>query len=159
VVIATVFLSIIAMSAGLALGSHHKRQQQQQRPPAAATDTYLPTQPAVTSIACPPEMHATARKLGFYVTLTQVLKVRAATTGTTVWICRDEASRLYYQANRGGYEKKWIEGKTALFLADVVQDGDDYRATATDGNTFTVNKVRLEIVKNGVRQTWDVTPE
>jgi hypothetical protein len=152
VVIATVFLSIIAMSAGLVLGSHYK-------PPDTPADTYVPTEPAATTIACPPEMHATARRLGYDVTLSQVLKVRVAGTGTTVWICHDELSRLYYQANRGGYEKTWIEGKTALFLPNVVRDADGYLATADDGNTFAVNEQRLEIVKNGKTQTWDVTPE
>ena len=140
------------MSAGLVLGSHYRSPE----PPA---DRYVPTEPAVTTISCPPEMHATARRLGYDVTLIQVLRVRVASTGTTVWICRDEVSRLYYQANRGGYEKTWIEGKTALFLPNVVKDDDGYHATADDGNTFAVNEVRLEIVKNGKPQTWDVTPE
>jgi hypothetical protein len=155
VVIATVFLSIIAMSAGLVLGSHHKSP----RAPEGPANGYVPTETAASAIACPPEMHDTARRLGYNVTLTQVLRVRVESTGTTVWICQDEAARLYYQANRGGYEKTWIEGKTALFLPDVVKEDDGYHATADDGNTFAVNEQRLEIVRNGKLQTWDVTPE
>ncbi|MEU7906633.1 hypothetical protein [Actinoplanes sp. NPDC049118] len=143
------------MSAGLVLGSHHETP----RGPDDPTATYVPTEPVVSSVRCPPEMHVTARKLGYSATLNQVLKVRAADTGTTVWICSDEGGRLFYQANRGGYEKKWIEGETALFLANVVKDDDGYHATADDGNTFSVNDQRLEIVKNGVRESWKVTPE
>lgn len=154
-VIATVFLSIIAMSAGLVLGSHNKPP----RSPEAPANSYVPTESTATAIACPPEMHATARRLGYDVTLSQVLRVRVASTGTTVWICQDESARLYYQANRGGYEQTWIEGKTALFLPNVVKEDDGYHATADDGNTFAVNEQRLEIVRKGKRQTWDVTPE
>ena len=51
----------------------------------------------------------------------------------------------------------WIEGKTALLLADVVRYGDGYRVTsAADGKgrttTFDVNEQRLLIThKDGAR--------
>jgi len=154
VVIATMLLSIIGMSAGLVLGSRHKSS-----PQAADQTGYVPSQQAVAPVACPEEMLDTARRLGYEQPMTQMLRVRAASTGTTVWICTDAEGRLFYQANRGGYEKKWIEGKTALFLPNVVRGEDDYHVTAPDGNTFAVNEQRLEIVKNGKTQTWDVTPE
>jgi hypothetical protein len=98
-------------------------------------------------------------RLGYDVTLTQVLKVRTLDTGMTVWICQDEGGRLFYQANKGGVAAKWIEGDTALFLADVVRGEDDYHAEAADGNTFSVNKQRLAITfKSGKTETHDVVP-
>jgi hypothetical protein len=154
VVIATVLLSIIAMSAGLVLGSRHETPPQTER-----QTNYVPTQPANSPVRCPPEMHDTARRLGYELPMTQVLKVRAASTGTTVWICTDNAGGLFYQANRGGAEQRWIEGKTALFLANVVQGEDDYHVTASDGNTFSVNSERLVVVIKGKKQTTDVVPE
>jgi hypothetical protein len=154
VVIATVLLSIIAMSAGLVLGSRHETSRQ-----AEGETPYVPTKPANSPAACPEEMHDTARRLGYDLPMTQVLKVRAASNGTTVWICTDETGRLFYQANRGGAEQKWIEGETALFLANVVQGDNDYHATASDGNTFSVNEERLEVVIRGKKQTSAVQPE
>jgi hypothetical protein len=154
VVIATVLLSIIGMSAGLVLGSRHKSS-----PHAADQTGYVPSQQTVAPVACPDEMHETARKLGYELPMTQVLRVRAASTGTTVWICTDADGRLFYQANRGGDAKKWIEGKTALFLPNVVRGETDYHVTAPDGNTFSVNEERLEVVIRGQRQTSVVVPE
>jgi hypothetical protein len=54
VVIATVFLSIIGMSAGLVLGSHHDPETQ-----ADGSTSYVPTQPTFTPVECPKEMHDT----------------------------------------------------------------------------------------------------
>jgi hypothetical protein len=154
VVIATVLLSIIAMSAGLVLGTRHESPQRND------DDTgYIPNQPTNSPVGCPEEMHDTARRLGYDQPMTQVLRVRAASTGTTVWICTDPQGGLFYQANRGGDEQRWIEGKTALFLADVVRGADDYHVTASDGNTFSVNEERLEVVIKGKKQTTDVEPE
>ena len=154
-VIATVFLSIIGMSAGLVLGSHHDVPTE-----TGSQTTYVPTEPTAEPITCPTEMHDTARRLGYDGTLTQVLKVRAESTGMTVWICEDENDRLFYQANKGGLAARWIEGETALFLPNVVKGDDDYVATADDGNTFSVNEQRLEITyKSGKTETLDVVPE
>ena len=153
-VIATVFLSIIGMSAGLVLGSHHDPEAQ-----GDGSTSYVPTEPTFAPVECPKEMHDTARRLNYDVTLTQVLKVRTLDTGMTVWICQDEGGRLFYQANKGGVAAKWIEGDTALFLADVVRGEDDYHAEAADGNTFSVNKQRLAITfKSGKTETHDVVP-
>ncbi|MEV4708922.1 hypothetical protein [Actinoplanes sp. NPDC049316] len=156
VVIATVFLSIIGMSAGFALGTRHNNARDIRGVNNVPGD-YTPT--ADTGIDCPPEMHDTARRLGFAGTLTQVLRVRAADTGTTVWICRDPDGKLFYQANRGGEAAKWIEGETALFLSDVRQDGDTYTAVAHDGNTFSVNDHELTVVTKRGTETHDVEPE
>ncbi|BCJ51666.1 hypothetical protein Asp14428_31410 [Actinoplanes sp. NBRC 14428] len=157
-VIATVFLSIIGMSAGFALGTRHESPG-----PGPGADT--PVVPVTTEptgnpgIRCPEEMHETALRLGITAPLTQVMRVRADETGTTVWICEDPGGKLYYQANRGGQSAKWIEGETALFLADVVREGDTFRATAFDGNTFEVNRSKLRVTIKGNRTTYDVRPE
>jgi hypothetical protein len=156
VVIATVFLSIIGMSAGFALGTRHRNAAHQQ------TVDPVPdggTSSEDSSIECPPEMHDTARRLGFTGTLTQVLRVRTADTGTTVWICRDPDGSLYYQANRGGESAKWIEGETALFLSNVRQEGDTFTAVAHDGNEFSVNDHELRVVTKHGTETHDVEPE
>ncbi|MFI7599022.1 hypothetical protein [Actinoplanes sp. NPDC049681] len=153
VVIATVFLSIIGMSAGFALGTRHEDARATSSP--NATDT--PVQD--TSIECPPEMHQTALRLGITGRLIQVLRVRADATGTTVWICQDPDGKLYYQANRGGEEAKWVEGETALFLSDVTEDGNTYTAKAADGNTFVVNRSELRVTRNGKETTYEVRPE
>lgn len=151
-VIATVFLSVIGMSGGLVLGSRHERLSSQ------ATDP--PVDPAPESAECPAQMHATAERLGFAGTLTQVLRVRTVDGGTTVWICGDAQGRLFYQANRGGLDGPWIEGQTALFLSDVRQDGSGFSAVAADGNVFSVNAQRLKITKkSGETKTDRVVEE
>ncbi|GAA3351362.1 hypothetical protein GCM10020358_80780 [Amorphoplanes nipponensis] len=154
-VIATVLLSIIGMSAGLVLGSRHEAPQR-----TGEQTSYVPTEPTVSPVRCPPEMHDTARRvLGHAVELRQVLRVRVEQTGTSVWICADEGGSLYYQANRGGEEKKWIEGETALFLDGVVERDGGYFAKAHDGNTFFVTESRLEVVRKGQMTPYDVAPE
>ncbi len=154
-VIATVLLSIIAMSAGLVLGSRHEEPRQQ----VGDQDAYVPTRQPVSPARCPEEMHETARRLGYELPMVQVLRVRAAGSGTTVWICTDDTGRLFYQANRGGDEQRWVEGETALFLANVVKGENDWHATAPDGNSFSVNEERLEVVIKGKKQTSPVEPE
>ncbi|WP_238547242.1 hypothetical protein [Actinoplanes friuliensis] len=159
VVIATVFLSIIGMSAGLVLGSRHETPPQLNGPD--DPNAYVPPEPTSQSVECPPQMHDTARKvLGYDVNLSQVLRVRTEDTDMSVWVCRDDAGELYYQANRGGDSGRWVEGQTALFLSGVAQGDDDYHATANDGNFFSVNESRLKIVfKNGKQETHPVSPE
>ena len=154
-VIATVLLSIIGMSAGLVLGSRHEAQRQ-----TVDQTGYVPTEPTVSPVRCPQEMHDTARRvLSRTVELHQVLRVRAEQTGTTVWICADQGGSLYYQANRGGEEQKWIEGETALFLDGVEERDGGYFAKAHDGNTFFVTENRLEVVRKGQMTPYDVVPE
>jgi hypothetical protein len=155
VVIATVFLSIIGMSAGLVLGARHK-QAQNAAPPA---DQGQSTVPAVTPTragkACPEPTQAMGQKYGAVGRLLMDLKL--TTKSSTVWICEDDAGNLYYHANRGGENARWVEGETALFMTNVQRDGDGYVATAADGNTFSVNSRRLYIThaKDG---TTEVQP-
>jgi len=143
VVIATVFLSVIGLSAGLVLSSAHKDQGQS----GAATntpETSAPSTPASTAEPCPKETQAMSQRFGAAGTLRIAMKLR--TTSSTVWICADDNGRLFYHANRGGEKAKWIEGQTALFLQDVQEDGDGYRVKATDGTLFTITDKRLEIL-------------
>ena len=140
VVIATVLLSIIGMSAGLVLGSRH----------AAGTNAASPSDsPQTTTSApvCRSETQEMGRRSGATGTLRVELTLRTASS--TVWICSDQAGRLYYHANRGGADARWVEGETALFLTDVHRDGDGYAVTAPGGTTFSINARRLYIVHAG----------
>jgi hypothetical protein len=152
VVIATVFLTIIGVSAGLALGSYHRSHVQvvSDNPPDLYEETPAPA-PEQSGTACPPEMHDTAqRKFNITSRLVQVLRVSAADTGTTVWICRDGSDKLYYQANKGGEAERWVEGETALFLPGVTEQDGTYTVVAPDGNVFSVNEQQLKVkFKNG----------
>jgi hypothetical protein len=151
VVIATVLLSIIGMSVGLVLGSRDKQedvretqqQQQQQRPDGPdATEDDRPQ--------CRPETRDVARRFDVTGTLRVDLLLRTPTSA--VWICEDEAGRLYYHANRGGENARWIEGRTALFLPDVQRRGDEFVVTAPDGTSFSVTRQRLLIVHKDGRE-------
>jgi hypothetical protein len=155
VVIATVFLSVIGMSAGLVLSSQDK-DQGQPSPVATTPTTAPPTTPASSAEPCLTETQQMAQRAGAAGTVRIELKLR--TTGSTVWICGDEAGRLYYHANRGGESAKWIEGETALFLSDVQPDGDGYLVKATDGTLFSINSERLRIVhKDGKVEIQEAT--
>ena len=153
VVIATVFLSIIGMSLGLVLGARQKAedrqssQQQTQQAPVVTTATTRPSGPP-----CRDETQAAAQRFDASGTLRRKLLLRTKTS--VVFICQDESGRLYYHANRGGEDAKWIENETALFLPDVHSEGDDaYVVTAPDGTNFSITPERLFIVHR------DGTPE
>jgi hypothetical protein len=153
VVIATVLLSVIGMSAGLVLGSQRERdqssgqqQQQSQFPPADSGTSATPEPTEATEPsgpACRKETQVMASQFGANGTLRVALQLR--TKSSAVWICVDEDGRYYYHANKGGSDGPWVERKTALFLADVRRDGDEYLATASDGTTFSVTSERLFI--------------
>lgn len=142
VVIATLFLSIIGISAGLVLGSRD-RDDDPAAPPQAVRTTRTTT-PTATSGGqpCREETQAASRLAGAAGALTRVLLLKTETS--VVYICRDEAGSLYYHANNGG--GAWIENQTALFLPNVVRRANDYYVTAEDGATFSVNRKRLLIV-------------
>ena len=159
VVIATVLLSVIGMSAGLILGAQRDNagrtsgQQTQDQPVIADTTTPVaPTKPS--GPACRPETQKMAAGFGAVGTLRVVVQLRTKTS--SVWICADEGGRYYYHANRGGKDGPWVERETALFLADVRRDGDEYVGTASDGTTFSVTSERLFIVhKDGSPETQE----
>jgi hypothetical protein len=146
VVLATVFLTIIGMSAGIALGARHnlRVRDAQDRPAPASVATTPSGQP------CRPETQRVAWRFGAQGTLRVQLLLHTRTSA--VWICQDDAGRLYYHANRGGEDARWIENETALFMADVQRDGDGYTVTASDGTTFSVTSQRLRILHKDGRE-------
>jgi hypothetical protein len=156
VVIATVFLTIIAMSAGIALAAWNKAQNHDNHPQSISTPTTEYSSPAVpTGPLCRDETQQMGAKAGAQGALRIQLQLRTKTSA--VWICEDEAGRFYYHANRGG--DVWIENKTALFLSGVQPDGEGgFTATATDGTRFSITKARLQILhKDGRLETqWAV---
>jgi hypothetical protein len=158
VVIATIFLTIIGMSAGLALGARHKHlnagDQPQNNVPVVNSPTEATSAPTLPPGAKPCTSHTQeiASQYGAQGELAIVLKLRTAKS--TAWICRDATGALFYHANRGGEFATWQEGSTALFLTGVRAVGDEYVVTAKDGVTFRITSRRLEIVhKNGVIET------
>lgn len=152
VVIATVFLAIIGMSAGLVLGSRHKHADNaaQGGPVVTTTTTPATPSPIPSGPLCPDETQIVAHKNGAVGQLR--IQLQLDTTSSTIWICEDESGKLYYHANRGGADAPWVEGKTALFLTGVQHDGAGYAATATDGNTFSITADRLRIVHRDTGQ-------
>jgi hypothetical protein len=147
VVIATVFLTIIGMTAGFMLGERHRRKAAT-NPVADRTTTQPgPTLPPATDgKLCPEQTRRTAERLGFSSNLRQVMKIETA-NATTVWICQDDTGAYYYQGKTGGAEQPLVEGTNGLFL-DKVRHGEDreeYTAVADNGNRFVVNRKQLEI--------------
>ncbi len=151
VAVATVLLTVIGSSVGLVMGARAKDR--------GSVTTVSPStapveDPTAAGPPCRAESQAVAQQFNAAGTLVTVLRIRTATSA--VWICSDAARRLYYHANRGGADASWVEGKTALFLPDVVQYDGGYRATATDREgrvtTFDVSPERLFITHKDGRQ-------
>jgi hypothetical protein len=146
VVIATVFLTIMGMTVGFMLSERHRRgtgaNAAQPDPSGYTTE---PT-PVPTGPLCPEQTQQQARqKNNADGDLHQVMRVETEKR-TVVWICVDNAGRLYYQANRGGENAPWQEGVTALYLPDVSAVGDHkYVATAFDQTQFWVSREELRI--------------
>lgn len=151
-VIATVFLSIIGMSAGLVLGARAKQEQRDARAEQQRRETPV-AQPSADYDGrplCRPETQQMARRQGVAGPLRIELLLRTATSA--VWICEDEGGGLYYHGNRGGERARWVEGETALFLPGVRRDGDGFAVTAPDGTTFSITAQRLFILHKDGRE-------
>ena len=144
VVIATTFLSIIGISAGILLANERDRREALN--PVNNTPAIVDSQPSPSSSLdgepCRPETLDAAASAGYPGPLVVVLHLR--TRSSDVYICRDASDQLFYHADNGG-ENQWIEGETALFLAGVERRPDDYLATADDGTTLSVTKKRLVV--------------
>jgi hypothetical protein len=155
VVIATVFLTIIGMSAGIALASWHKSENTDKAGQSSSTPIVAPASSAPAAEPCPAQTQTIAQeKGGAQGTLRIVLML--TTKSSTVWICSDADGQLFYQANRGDADSEWIEGQTALFLTGVQSDGaGGYQVTDANGTTsFSINSTRLRIVhKDGSVET------
>jgi hypothetical protein len=147
------------MSVGLIMGARDKPTDPVAGQP---TPAHTPA-PTATGADCRPETQAVAQRLAHPVgKLTIVLQIRTDTSA--VWICTDQAGRLYYHANRGGAEARWVENETALFLDDVVQKDGGYLAVATDSKgqvtTFSVDSKRLLIThKDGKPEKQVAIPQ
>jgi len=145
VVIATVFLTIIGMSAGIALASWHKGSERSDQGQAPVNPTDAPISPTPSGPPCRDESQREAAGRGAQGTLR--IKLLLRTNSSAVWICEDDNGQLFYHGNRGGEQGEWIEGKTALFLTGVQPDGQGgYEVTAADGTRFSINSRRLSIV-------------
>lgn len=148
-VLATVLLCIIGVGAGLALGARHKADvrasgsNSNPAPPVTYAPSPSPRATVKAGKACLDQTQETAQAHGIAGPLTQVLVLKTKTS--VVYICQDGNGNLYYHANntRGGGD--WVEGKSAIFLTDVVRKGDTYEATADDGVVFSVTTSRLLI--------------
>jgi hypothetical protein len=151
VAIATVLLIVIGSSVGLVMGA---RAKDRGAATAASTSTTPADDPTASAPPCRPESQAAAQRFSPAGTLMTVLRIRTATS--SVWICADAQGRLFYHANRGGEQDRWIEGKTALFLPDVAEHEGRYRVTATDREgrvtTFDVSPERLFITHKDGRE-------
>lgn len=146
VVIATVFLTIIGMTAGFVLGERHRRLTRvsaETKPTPQATES---SAPARSGKLCPDETLATATKHGFSGDLRQVFHI-VTDHGNVVWICADPDNQLYYQGKTGGVDAPLVEGENALFLSDVIKHSDDdYEVIApNDHNRIEVNAEQLII--------------
>ena len=146
-VIATVFLTIIGMTAGFVLGERHRKlvraaaETSQQTP--EVTDS---SAPAPDGKLCPAETRSTAATLGLPDDLREVFHV-VTDHDNVVWICADSDNQLYYQGKTGGVDAPLIEGKNGLFLSKVIKNGaDDYEVIApNDHNRIEVNRKQLII--------------
>ena len=149
VVIATVLLTIIGMTVGFLLGEKRNRRVEVSSSPS-------PTR-VVTGPLCPPQTQETGARQGATGSLHEVLRVRTS-RDMVVWICMDQARRLYYHANQGGTEAEWVEGETALFVSGVRRDSRGrYVGETADGNVVSVDRKRLLIrFANGRRQEQKV---
>jgi hypothetical protein len=77
--------------------------------------------------------------------LTQLLYVRTALS--EVWICADASGTLFYQGHAGQPGEQLVDKVNALFLTDVEETGDGYRARNTSDGTTTEYRVsRDELV-------------
>ena len=149
VVIATVFLTIIGMTAGFVLGERHRDRVRTEKTSQTGGDQTATTAPVDDRSSapgqCPPETQQTAVSLQFPGDLRQVLRI-VTDNGTTVWICEDPAGALYYQGKTGGRDTPLVEGGNGLFLSKVRRTGANaYEAIATNGTRFLVSRTRLEV--------------
>jgi hypothetical protein len=149
VVIATVFLTIMAMTGGFVLGERQRDAQRANGGDQVSGDqqTQSPPSPAFTPPGpfCPRETRDTAEKLRLSGELWQVLKIYTD-NGSTYWICTDARGTLYYQGKTGGIDAKLVEGKNGLFLQGVRKVGTDtYEAYDQKGNRFMITPDLFEL--------------
>jgi hypothetical protein len=161
VVIATVFLTIIGLTAGFFLGERHRDEKAVASPATEPTQPQQAASPVADLVWCPPATREFAVQHGFPFDLHQVLKVQTG-DGTTVWICEDPDQRLYYQGKTGGPDAKLVQNENGLFLPGVHKQGtDEYLAVAHNGNEFRINRTRLQVrfTSGNVETHWVVAAQ
>ncbi|MBM2623554.1 hypothetical protein JIG36_49490 [Actinoplanes sp. LDG1-06] len=145
-VIATVFLTIIAMTGGYVLGERQRNDDRSSGGGTAPSEASVQSPvPAFTPPGdwCPDETRWTSKRTGGTSELWQVLKIRAD-NGSTYWICEDRKGLFYYQAFTGKEGDKIIEGDNALFLTGVQHLTDDmYQAVDQRGNRFLISPTQF----------------
>jgi len=148
VVIATVFLTIIGMTAGFVLGERRRSEASTEQPQVQTPTTTSGAVPTATDGGklCPELTLRTAKRLGYSANLRQVMMIQTV-NGTTVWICQDDTGGYFYQGKTGGVDAPLVEGGNGLFLADVrhSEDREEYVGIAANGNRFTVNREQLAV--------------
>jgi hypothetical protein len=160
VLVAAIFLAVIGASVGFVLGGRDggnggngtaggpsspayttpdtqpdEQPNPQPPPPPPPQDN----DPPPTRDRCPRQTERLARQAGSPGGLQLKLYIR--TDGSEVWICQDSGGTLFYQGHRGGPGQRLIEGQNALFLTDVVAEGDGYLATNRSGDRVTTYRV------------------
>jgi hypothetical protein len=162
VVIATVFLTIIGMTAGYVLGERHHRDNQSQpvQPNSGTTGSGIvvasPT-PTISGTPCPPAAQQAAAALGVG-GLSQILMIKTSNKAT-VWICKDPSGRLYYQSHTllNGQDLPLQQNFNGLFLPNVTSTDSGYVVFDQKRNKFVVTKKRLQIsFINGTVESDDV---
>jgi hypothetical protein len=150
VVIATVFLTIIGMTAGFVLGERHREKLRAANPD--DTTAVVTPYPGVSAgfsepsgPLCPDETIAFAAANRLRTDLHQVLKITTR-NDTVVWICEDGAGSFYYQSHTKASSGPLVQNKNGLFLTDVSRAGEnEYVAVSHEGNRFQVSDQRLRV--------------
>ena len=153
-VIATVFLTIIGMTAGFVLGERHRRLDRVAAESGQTPEVTESSAPVRTGKLCPDETVATATKHGYPGDLRQVFHI-VTDHDNVVWICADPDNQLYYQGKTGGVDAPIVEGKNALFLSGVIKHSeDDYEVIApNDHNRIEITGKQLIIHRTDGRAT------
>ena len=153
-VIATVFLTIIGMTAGYVLGERHRRSTTT----STSSSTSSPTEQtvvgegatpapsiAVDGPACPDPAQQAAAVLGSG-NLRQIFMI-VTRNRSTVWICEDPRGQLFYQSHTllDGRDEPLKQNHNGLFLPGVTRTKSGFEVYDQKKNRFEVSRSRLQI--------------
>jgi len=150
VVIATVFLTIIGMTAGYVLGERHRRTASAGSSPTHVSRGTTVTTPApsvsVDGPDCPAPAEQTAESLYGTRDLKQIFMI-VTDNKTTIWICEDPRGALFYQSHTllGGKDLPLVQNHNGLFLSGVTRNGDGFEVYDQKQNQFEIGRERLQI--------------
>ncbi|MBL7260357.1 hypothetical protein [Paractinoplanes lichenicola] len=155
-VIATVFLTIIAMAGGYILAEQQRGTERASGGGALpSTEQTTSSRPPFTPPGpfCLQAARDMAKQENFHNDLWQVLKVHVDRTNSTIWICTDVQGRLFYQGWTN-VDQDLEQGKNGLFLPEVEEVGkDSYKVTAANGNVIEVSSSRLTVTFASGKET------